>query len=104
MSQLPFARPGQVDYPLFDRFSAAHALVGAVMERYGASATTAAALAIGWEVVEDALNSTLPASFPYRTKETFDNRVGDVIGVLAGWGISRTVSSLSSKRLAGGKP
>ncbi len=91
----PFARPGEVNYDLFDRFTLAHVAWGVIMERFGAKATTATAIGIGWELVEDGLKDVLPQAFPFRSKDSFDNRVGDVIGVLAGWGISRLVKQPS---------
>lgn len=90
-----FARPGEANYDLFDKFALAHAACGAVMERYGASATTAVAIGIAWEVMEDAFKSVAPQAFPYKSKDTLDNRIGDVIGVLAGWSLSRLVQKPS---------
>ena len=95
----PFAKPGEINYALFDRFTFAHAAWGAVMERLGAKATTAVGFAIGWELLEDALKKTVPHAFPYKpnlfpfeAKDSFDNRVGDIIGVMAGWALSRALA------------
>ncbi len=90
---LPLARPGEVDHPAFDKFALVHGLAGIIMERFGARLPTALGLAIGWELLEDAVNATLPSALPYRTRETFDNKVGDVVSTMAGWALSRLAST-----------
>jgi hypothetical protein len=81
----PTAQPGTINGDLLDRFTLAHAGVGAVYGLMNLSLPAAAVLAIGWEVVERPLKDEFPELFPHSTQDTLANAALDAAAVLAGW-------------------
>ena len=84
----PAAKPGEVNFDMFDRFSFAHLAVGVVYALLGLGPVVVLVLAVGWEVVENSLKACLPAVFPSSTRDTLRNALGDVLSVSAGWAIA----------------
>jgi hypothetical protein len=82
------AVPGEINYPIFDRFTAAHFLIGVSYGLLDLSVWLAIVLAIGWEVVEDVLKALVPIIFPNATRDTLRNAAGDIAAVMTGWAIT----------------
>lgn len=87
------ARPGEINYNTFDRFTLVHFGVGILYAWFKLSCVTAFLLAVGWELVENPLKLWLPILFPHATADTISNSVGDVIAVLFGWWIFHKIRS-----------
>ena len=85
LRQPPLAKPGEVNYDLFDRFTFAHLCVGIAYGVLHLPFGWVALLAIGWEVIENPLKAYLPFAFPNATADTWRNSVGDSAAVLVGW-------------------
>lgn len=85
----PPAKPGGINRDLLDRFTLAHAAIGALYGLIGLSLPWMLVLAVGWELVEDPLKAYLPRLFPHGTSDTLRNAVGDVVAVIGGWWIAR---------------
>jgi hypothetical protein len=68
----------------FDRFTLAHLAGGYLMARAGLSFQAAAALAIGWELVERPLKSSASALFPNPVQDSAPNALVDIGAVLVG--------------------
>lgn len=81
----PRARPGEDNYPLFDRWSLGHVGKGAFLRSSGVGAGATFAIAVAWEVLERPLKDCFPALFPESSQDTLQNMVGDVISTLSGW-------------------
>ena len=79
------ARPGEVNYPVVDRFTLIHAGFGALLSIMGASRNQALAVAIGWELIERPLKRTMPQIFPHSTQDTIPNMAGDAIANYLGY-------------------
>jgi hypothetical protein len=77
-----------VNHAFADRFTLAHAAIGAV---YGLALPLLGALGLAllWELVENPLKRVLPRVFPHPTKDTLRNAVGDVLAVMSGWAAAR---------------
>jgi len=71
-----------------DRYTSAHAGVGATMAWLGVPGWMALVVSVGWELIEDELKDRFPASFPYSSKDSTANAVADTLAVLAGWRIA----------------
>ena len=87
MPELEPARPGEVNYPIFDRFTLAHLAVGATYGFLALSFLAAALLAVAWEFVENPLKANFPRIFPHASRDTLRNAVGDIVAVLTGWAV-----------------
>ena len=83
----PPPRPGEVNHPALDRFTAVHAAIGAGYALFGIGFGWAVALAVVWELVEDALKAYLPRLFPHATGDTLRNAAIDALAVVAGWAL-----------------
>ncbi len=79
------ARPGEVNYPVVDRFTLVHAGFGALLSILGASRGQALAMAIGWELLERPLKRSMPQIFPDSTQDTIPNMIGDAIATELGY-------------------
>ena len=88
LAKPPPAQPGEINYPLFDRFSFVHMAIGFGYGWVGATFPVSFLLAVAWELVENPLKANFPALFPHATADTFQNMVGDVISVSVGWALS----------------
>lgn len=82
---VPKASPGQINYPPFDQFTAAHFVVGMALNALGLSRTQAAVVSVGWELVERPLKRELPSIFPHSTQDTLPNMIGDAIAMYLGY-------------------
>lgn len=87
MALPPRARPGEINAPFVDRFTAAHALIGAAYAWIGLPAWGALLLALAWEWLENPLKARVPRLFPHATRDTWRNAFGDVLAVMGGWGV-----------------
>lgn len=83
------ARKGEHNYPMFDRYSIVHGVVGGMMGLYGVSKGTAFLTSIAWEAAEPSLKAKAPSLFPRSTYDTAQNKVGDTISLMAGWWLAR---------------
>lgn len=83
------ARPGEANHAFADRFTLAHAAIGAVYGLLALPLLAALGLALAWELVENPLKRVLPRVFPHPTKDTLLNALGDVLAVLSGWAAAR---------------
>lgn len=79
------ARPGEVNYPVVDRFTLLHAGFGALLSILGASRNQTLAVAIGWELLERPLKRSMPQIFPNSTQDTIANMIGDAIAMKLGY-------------------
>ncbi len=79
------AKRGEVNYDAIDGFTAAHAASGAIMALTGVKASTALAMAVGWELVEPVLKTEIPGLFPHASIDTPINKLTDVAAVMVGW-------------------
>lgn len=69
----------------FDRFSAAHFVVGYVKRSVGLSLETSVLLSVVWELMEDELKDRWPHLFPHSSHDSKANALGDVVAMVAGW-------------------
>ena len=91
------ARPGEVNYDFFDRYTAAHFATGIGLGVARLNWWQAALFAIGWEIIESPLKRAVPRAFPYSSEDTLSNAAGDVLGMMAGWGSWQIISHASRK-------
>ena len=89
----PPPKPGEVNYDSVDRFTLAHAAIGAGYALLGLGLASVLVLAVAWELVENPLKATLPRLFPHATADTLRNAVGDVLATLVAWGVVRAVGA-----------
>lgn len=76
---------------MVDRFTLAHAGVGAVYGLLGFGWAPVVALAIGWELLERPLKNALPGAFPHATQDTAANALMDAAAVITAWWVVRRV-------------
>lgn len=93
------ARPGEINYAPFDRYSLAHGLIGVAAAMMGLSFWATLAIAVGWEIAEHVLKNVVPALFSYASQDTLVNSVGDVLSTLVGW--SLTMVARQRRQLTG---
>lgn len=70
---------------MVDRFTLAHAGVGAAYGLLGLGWGTVVTLAIGWELLERPLKDAIPQAFPHASQDTAANALTDVVAVIGGW-------------------
>ncbi|MEZ4846746.1 MAG: hypothetical protein R2877_07390 [Bdellovibrionota bacterium] len=58
------AKPGEINYVIFDRFTLVHFLIGCVYAYCRLKFWAVLALAIIWELVENPLKAAFPSLFP----------------------------------------
>lgn len=92
----PTAVPGAINGDAFDRFTFAHAGVGAVLGYLRAPWWTTMGFALAWEIVERPLKDNYPGVFPNATQDTVPNAITDVAAVMVGWALTRR--ALKGKR------
>ena len=85
------AKPGEINHATFDRFTIGHAAIGALMGLSRVPPGWAAAVAIGWEIVERPLKNALPSMFPHSTQDTPQNAVADALAMLAAYWFIRSL-------------
>jgi hypothetical protein len=78
------ARPGELNYALVDRYTAAHAAVGFILGAGRISVPKVAAFAVAWEVAERPLKDAFPELFPSQTQDSLQNATGDAISMVLG--------------------
>lgn len=76
---------------MFDQYSLMHGISGAVLGAKNVDWKIVLLLSIGFEIVEDDLKRAAPGLFPLATIESTQNRVGDLISVLAGWYVGKNL-------------
>ncbi len=82
------ARPGEINYPPFDRYSPLHGLVGVAAGLIGLGFWPTFGIAVAWEIVEHVFKNLVPSVFAYPTQDTLANSVGDVLSALFGWALA----------------
>jgi hypothetical protein len=85
------ARPGEINYPPFDRYSPFHGLIGVAAALIGLGFWPTLGIAVGWEIVEHIGKNLVPSAFVYPTQDTLANSIGDVLSTLFGWGLTTAV-------------
>lgn len=85
----PVASPGTINGDMLDRFTLAHAAVGAVYGLAGLGGAPVVALALGWELLERPLKDAAPQLFPHATQDTAANAIADAAAVIVGWWVVR---------------
>lgn len=80
---------GDINGDAIDRFTLAHLGAGLGLRMLGVPPLTTAALAVGFEIVENPLKDRFPAVFPNATHDRPINAAFDAAAVVAGWGILR---------------
>ncbi len=80
----PLAKPGEINYAFFDRFTFVHFGVGVLYSIAQIPISFVFLLAILWELVENPLKAYLPFIFPHATKDTYKNALGDILAVVLG--------------------
>lgn len=79
------ARPGDINWPLVDRFTFVHFTLGVLYAYLDFNFFTSFMLAIFWEVLENSLKAYVPMLFPHATADTWRNSLGDILAVCLGW-------------------
>ena len=82
-------KPGEVNYPAFDRWSVVHAAFGVLVGTAGTSFGTALAITIGYEIIENSLKRKVPKAFPAGSSDTAANHIGDSVSFMSGWLVGR---------------
>ena len=82
------ARPGEINYPPFDRYSPLHGLIGVAAALIGLGFWPTLGIAISWEIVEHIGKNLVPSAFAYPTQDTLANSLGDVLSTLFGWALA----------------
>lgn len=81
-----------------DRYTLAHGAVGVLMGAMRFPFWAAAGTAVGWEAIERPLKDRLPDLFPYNSQDSWKNVVGDVAGMMAGYGLWRLLVYLANRK------
>jgi len=95
------ARPGEINYPPFDRYSPLHGLVGVAGGLIGLGFWPTLGIAVCWEIVEHIFKNLVPSVFAYPTQDTLANSVGDVLSALYGWAFATAVRQHRDLRRCG---
>ena len=85
------ALPGEINYPLVDRWTVGHAALGSVLGLIKMPAWATITIAVGWEIIERPLKNQFPDMFPHSTQDTFANSLMDAIAVIGAWGLMRSL-------------
>ena len=87
------SQPGEINYGWVDRFTIVHFLIGCTYGWLNVNVWIMLMLAIGWEVIENALKANLPFIFPHGTADTLKNIIGDCVAVVIGWWIIKLANN-----------
>ena len=87
------AKPGEINYPFFDRFTFVHFGIGVFYAIIHFPIPVAVFLAILWEFIENPLKAYFPIIFPHATKDTWQNSLGDTLAVTLGWLVTYLIKS-----------
>jgi hypothetical protein len=79
------ARPGEINFAPFDRYSPLHGLVGVVAGLIGLGFWPTFGITVAWEIVEHVFKNIVPSVFAYPTQDTLANSIGDILSALFGW-------------------
>lgn len=82
------AKPGEINYSAFDRFTIVHFLIGSAYSYFNLPFLLVLFFAIGWEIIENPLKVKLHWLFPHGTADSFTNAASDTIAVILGWGVT----------------
>ena len=77
LSKPPPAQNGEINYPLIDRFTFVHFMIGFGYAFLGFGLGPVLFLALAWELFENPLKVHLSFIFPHATADTLQNSVGD---------------------------
>jgi hypothetical protein len=83
------ALPGEINYDPLDRYSFAHAGMGALMGLFRLPWYVTVLTAVGWDLLERPLKEELPELFPNHTQDTPQHVVTDAAAWLIGWAITK---------------
>jgi hypothetical protein len=92
------AQPGEINHDVVDRYTLGHVAAGLLFGLGRVPWWAALALAVGWELVERPLKDQYPHAFPYSSQDTVANAVGDIVAVMAGWGVIKLLPPVSVRR------
>lgn len=81
----PLAKPGEVNYPMIDRFTFVHFAIGIFYAIIGVSFGWTFVFVVLWELVENPVKVYMSFLFPHATADTLQNSVCDILASLAGW-------------------
>ena len=81
----------------FDRYTAAHAMLGGVLGLWGAPFIVALGTSLVFEHYEDALKRIAPRLFPVGKPDTRQNTAADTIAFMAGWGVTKLLPPQPAK-------
>lgn len=82
-----------VNHRFFDRFSLVHAAVGAVAELSAIPAPVAIGASVLFEVAENPIKRNVSHIWPDNRPDGFENQLGDVASVAAGYYLARAVKT-----------
>ena len=85
MSLFPI-RKKDINQPMFDRWTLGHAGLGYGAQKVGLGFVPTLTLAVAWEIIEPDLKKKFPSLFPNPSKDSLQNKAGDVAAAIAGWG------------------
>ena len=71
-----------------DRFTLGHVVLGFLADRVDLKPGTTLALSVGWEIIEPWLKVRYPQIFPHASVDSWQNKLGDVAGVMGGYFVS----------------
>lgn len=99
------AKPGEINYHMFDRYSLIHVLKGMAVQVLGRDLPRTVRLALFWEIAERPLKVHYPELFPNATQDTLANMVGDVLSTTGGWMIASYLRGYThhGKKKTGGR-
>ena len=95
------ARPGEINYPPFDRYSPFHGLIGVAAALIGLGFWPTLGIAVVWEIVEHIGKNLVPGAFVYPTQDTLANSIGDVLSALFGWAFATAARQQRDLRRVG---
>ena len=88
------ARPGEIDYPVVDRYTWAHFAWGVILGAARMPWWGAAGTAVGWELAERPLKRRVPQLFPAKgTQDSLQNSIGDAVAMMGGWVAWQAITS-----------
>jgi hypothetical protein len=85
------ARPGEVNHGPIDIWTVGHVAVGAGLGLVRAPWWVALGGAVAWEFAENPLKRHVFNSMVGSTKDTFVNSTVDVVALMVGWGVARSL-------------
>ena len=85
------AQENGINQSMFDYFSFGHLALGFIARKSNISLPVTFGIAMVWEFVEPFLKEKYEGYFPNSTRDSPQNKLGDVLAVLGGWLIGGVV-------------